>query len=270
MKNKLLIYFSFIVFVVTLSVGKTYAQVGLSVSPPRVYYTLNQGESGSQKVMVTNTSKEAPLNLSVSFDSWKYDDYGNNITPEDSIMPYSCADWMSLPEGSYFSLKAGESKEVEIVMNVPANLSDSQNVQTAMVYFTQMNPVDGINERGANIKINLRSGIKVYRKDNISENKSLEIVDFTFNRENHTLLLSFNNNGNIWVNGIAITSLLNSNNGKEIKFEPDEFYTLPGDRRIYKIALPSDLGKAPYIATVLLEYGDEKKIDAAELQFTYE
>ena len=46
------------------------AQVGLSVSPPRVYYSLNPGETGSQKVLVSNVSREHPLHLSLTFGDW--------------------------------------------------------------------------------------------------------------------------------------------------------------------------------------------------------
>jgi len=152
-----------------------FAQVGLSVSPPRVYYTLNPGETGSQKVLISNVSKEHPLNLSLTFGDWKYDTYGNNLMfPPDSL-DNSCASWLSLPGGTYLTLEAGENREIDLTMTVPAGIGSDANVQTAMLFVTQMNPVDGVDAQGAAIRISVRQGIKIYRKGNAPEVKKVDI-----------------------------------------------------------------------------------------------
>ena len=156
------------------SASVLHAQVGLSVSPPRVYYTLGEGESGSQKVLVSNLSKEHMLNLSVTFGDWKYDDRGNNLMFPPDTLENSCVSWLSLPIGTYMNLEPGESREIDVMMTVPAILQQADNVQTAMLYVTQMNPVDGVDAQGAAIRINVRQGIKIYRKGLQPETKQLE------------------------------------------------------------------------------------------------
>lgn len=267
MTNRVTLFIITLLFTAFSFNSNVFSQVGLSVSPPRVYYNLNAGETGTQKVLVSNMSKTSPLNIGVTFESWEYDELGNNTFPEDSVTQ-TCVDWISVPEGSYFTLNPGENKEVDIAMTVPADVSE--NAQTAMVFFTQMNPVDGVNEEGTQIKINVRSGIKVYRKGNAPETRKLEIDSFSFDKNNNSLTLSFKNDGNTWINGGAFTSLLNSTSGEEIKVEPTAFYTMPNDHRILNIKLPQDLEKTSYIATVMLDFGDEREVTAAELQFSYE
>lgn len=247
-----------------------FSQVGISVSPPRVYYSLNPGETGSQKVLISNVSKEHLLNLSLSFGDWKYDHYGNNLMfPPDSL-DNSCAGWMSVAEGMYMTLEPGENREVDLVMAVPAELDYNANVQTAMLFVTQMNPVDGMDAQGAAIKINVRQGIKIYRKGNASEIKKVEIENLAYDKETNSLLLLFSNGGNIWINGYVSASLFNQTNGKESNIEAMDFYTMPGDRRIMQIPLRQELEEGRYTATVMIDYGDRTTIEAAELQFSHE
>jgi hypothetical protein len=254
-----------------LSVSQAlFSQVGISVSPPRVYYSLDPGETGSQKVLVSNVSKEHPLNISLTFGDWKYDDRGNNLMfPPDSL-DNSCAGWLSLPGGTYITLEPGENREIDLIMTVPAEPGSDVNVQTAMLFVTQMNPVDGVNAQGAAIKINVRQGIKIYRKGNAPEIKNVEIENLAYDKETNSLVLTFGNGGNIWINGRVSASLFNQGDGKELNIEAADFYTMPGDRRIMQIPLRQELEKGRYTATVMLDYGDDTTIEAAELQFTYE
>jgi hypothetical protein len=83
------------------------AQVGLSVSPPRVYYTLDAGESGTQKILLQNTSKSHALDLSITFGDWLYDENGNNVLLPPDTLQNSCAAWLSLSGGTYITLGPG-------------------------------------------------------------------------------------------------------------------------------------------------------------------
>lgn len=248
----------------------TFSQVGISVSPPRVYYHLASGETGNQKILISNVSKSNTLNLAITFGDWKYDDYGNNLMfPPDSLSN-SCSSWLSIAGETYLSLAAGESKEIELTMGVPIQPKENNNVQTAMCYVTQMNPVDDVDEKGAAIKINVRSAIKIYRKANAPEIKKIEIEKLSYHKDSNSLELIFNNKGNIWINGDIKANLFNQTNGKELNLETIDFYTLPDDHRITNIPLKKELEKGQYTATVMMDYGDSNNIEAAELEFNYE
>lgn len=219
-----------------------FSQIGISVSPPRLYYNLNPGETGSQKVLVSNISNDHVMSLSVTFGDWKYDDYGNNVMLPPDSLDFSCASWLSIGEGTYITLNPGENREIELSMTVPSE-SNQSPVNTAMVYVTQMNAVDGVDADGAAIKVNVRQGIKVYHNESSADNKKIEIVALSYNAENNGLLLGFNSTGSIWANGTVNTSLFNQSTGEEIALEESIFYTLPGDKRTMFLPFRRDLDK---------------------------
>jgi len=48
------------------------------------------------------------------------------------------------------------------------------------------------------------------------------------------------------------------------------FFTMPGNVRKVMISPGETLEKGEYIATVMLDYGDETILEAAELEFRYD
>jgi len=247
-----------------------FSQIGISVSPPRLYYQIKPGQTGAQKVLVSNVSKEHSMSLSLTVGDWKYDEYGNNLMLPPDSLNNSCAAWISIQEGTYLTLEPGEQREIDINMRVPLDITSNDNVQTAMLYVTQMNAVDGTNTEGAAIKVNVRQGIKIYRSGGESETKKLEIEQLKFDREKNSLALVFNNNGNIWINGKVTSSLFNQTTGDEFALEETVFYTLPEDHRTMFIPFGRSLEKGEYVATVVLDYGEDITLEAAELQFRHE
>ncbi len=250
--------------------GGVYGQVGLSVSPPRVYYSLAAGESGVQGLLINNISKEHPLDLAITFGDWLYDEYGNNVTMPPDSLENSCASWLTMQGGTYLTLQPGENRQIELMMNVPPSVSTDRNVQTAMVYVTQMNPVDGVDSQGAAIRINVRQGIKVYRRGLLAERRELEIEDMTLNRESNHIVVAFNNKGNIWTDGVIKTTIFNRTTGKETNLGEVPFFTMPGNHRKMMISTGEKLERGDYTATVILDYGDEATLEAAELEFRHE
>ena len=211
------------------------------------------------------------MSLSITFGDWKYDEFGNNVMLPPDSLDFSCASWMSVDEGTYFTLDPGENREIELRMTVPVSVEENNSpINTAMVYITQMNAVDGVDADGAAIKVNVRQGIKVYQNDRNATNKLIEIVSLSFDNESEGLQLGFNNSGDIWTNGTVNTSLFNQTTGEEILLEEMIFYTLPGDERKMFLPFERKLDKGEYIATIIIDYGDEIALEAAELEFSHE
>lgn len=65
-------------------------------------------------------------------------------------------------EDSYFTLAPGERKDIDVTITVPNTLSDKLAAHSAVLYVSQMNPVDDVDSKGANIKVSIRSGIKLF------------------------------------------------------------------------------------------------------------
>ncbi|WP_367913824.1 molecular chaperone [Leadbetterella sp. DM7] len=247
------------------------AQTGISVSPPRVYFETAPGQTAVEKVSITNASKSTVLDLSISLADWAYNENGDNlILPADSLSN-SFAKWVTISEGSYFSLKPEETRDLTINVNIPAIVDPKTTVYTALLFVTQMNPVDDVNAQGSQIKLSVRSGIKLYcRPTGLAKVKKLEITDLKFDSKEGGLALAFQNQGNVWTDGVIYTDLLNTGTGKSVKIEEAGFRTLPGDKRVVKIPLPKDLAKGNYTATIMMDFGSDSEMEAAELKFTYE
>ena len=260
---------------ITLSIFVTEnveAQTGISVSPPRTYFTLAKGQTETKTVLVSNPSKTNTLELSVSFNDWQYDQFGNNVISEAGTLATSNVAWINVLPQSFFSLAPGASHELQIQMKVPENADTNIPVHTSMMYITQINPSDGVNEQGANIKIAVRSGVKIYHRFASNRQPNIEISNFAYSKgENpERIKISFNNDGNVWADGTISCDLLNQDTGKKVKLEDVVFYSMPGDKRDIYLQLPETLEKGKYIATALIDYEEASAVKLAELSFTYE
>lgn len=249
----------------------TYAQTGVSVSPPRLYFETDPGQSSTQKILVSNVSINNTLELAVSLGDWKYSNKGENLMfPADSL-DTSCASWVSIPQQhNYFSLQPGEKKEIDVTLTTPNTLTGETPVHTAMLYVTQMNPIDDVDSQGANIRVSVRSGIKLFHKTLATQRRSIEIQNLLFNKKTKRVEFHFENTGNIWADGIIYPELLNTETGQKTTIKPIVFYSMPDDYRETDIILPADLEKGNYVATIIIDYGDENTIEMAELTFTYD
>ncbi|MBK1897349.1 fimbrial biogenesis chaperone [Chryseobacterium paridis] len=248
-----------------------YAQTGVSVSPPRLYFESDLGNSNTQKVTVTNVSAKNSLDLAISLGDWEYDEKGENMTYGANTRPTSCASWVSVKkEDNYFTLAPGEKKDIDITITAPTTLSDHLSAHTAVLYVSQMNPVDDVDSKGAHIKVSIRSGIKLFHKLPVTKSKKIEIQNLAYGKSKNRLDLFFENQGDVWVDGKVYTDLVNMQNGKKTVLDPVIFYTMPGNKREMNIPLSSTLEKGKYTASVMIDYGDSNNLELGELNFTYE
>ena len=247
------------------------AQTGISVSPPRVYFESSGGSSTTQVVTVTNVSAKNTLDLAVSLGDWEYDENGENIMHPANTLQNSCANWISVKKSdNYFTLAPGERKELEVSLTVPNINTDKLSAHTAVLFVSQMNPVDDVDSNGANIKVSIRSGIKIFHKYPEATKRKIEIQDLKFDVSKKTLNMQFLNQSEIWTDGKITTDIINTKTGKKITVDPLIFYTLPGNTR--KISIPvNDLEeKGPYNISVMIDYGDNETLEMAELNFNYD
>lgn len=247
-------------------------QTGITIGPPRVYFAINPGQSQTERIIVSNPSPDYTLELGVSFEDWKYSATGDNLTFAPGTLPTSCVSWVTLPE-AFFSLKPGESKELDIQMSIPADYrNDTVPVHTAMLYVTQLNPRDGVDKDGANIQIAVRTGIKLYQRPANRQVPDIEITNFTMQTDstNSWLTLHFDNVGKIWADGSISVELLDQSKGTKYELSPAAFFSMPGDQRQQHLLLPKDLEKGSYMATAIINYGDAASVKIAELDFRYD
>ncbi|TDQ73401.1 fimbrial biogenesis chaperone [Sphingobacterium yanglingense] len=266
-------HYLFILLLSLFTIPLGYAQTGLTVGPPRIYFVADAGQNQTQYVDVTNPSKDYPLDLAVSFEDWAYSAIGDNVLSPKGSLKTSCADWLTVSE-PFFSLKPGETKRLQLQMSVPANksYSDALPVHTTMLFVTQLNPRVSEEREGANIRLAVRSGIKVYQRFNGRSRADLEISNLEYHSVDSIgqyLELSFDTKGNTWMEGQLRTEFLNQDTGNRYKVDDIQFYSLPGDQRKQYILLPKELTAGNYLATTMLFYGEDNDVKIAEIEFDY-
>jgi hypothetical protein len=247
-----------------------FAQAGLSTSPLKLYYTFPPGGQRMQTVTVMNpTNRE--VDVGVSFDGWKYSKAGENEIVTRGSLLTSCADWIKVLPSSYFVLPPHGRKQVKVVLSVPADADTSEPVRTSLLLFSQLNPTRGkTNARGVVIRETVRVGVKIYYTFYPNAAPNIEVKDFdTFiNKGGITaVVLNLKNIGKIWADGNVSWELFNQNSGKKQKLGKTRFYTLPGDLRQIKKALPGDLEPGSYKLTAIVKFGNRNVIKVAELSF---
>ena len=249
-----------------------FAQAGITASPSKIYYRLPAGSSGVQKVTVINPlSKD--LEVGISLGDWDYDSLGTNNLHDPGVLKTSCANWVKVLPGSYFTLLPDERKELSIEVTVPPTVDKSIPVHTAMLYFTQLNPSASKSENGAAIKVSVRMGIKIYHSFTQSDERNIEIINFVDKKNTKAsnpleiLELKIENTGKIWLDGKVKWELLNIQSGEKIKMDNLAFLSLPGDKTTIKMELPVGLKKGHYSATAIINYGNKDELKVVELEF---
>jgi hypothetical protein len=249
------------------------AQAGMTVSPGKLYFKLAPGANGTQKIVVSNPNTK-DLEIGVSLNDWDYDSLGNNQTHDAGTLKTSAAEWIRIMPGSYFTLRPGEKRELDVVFTVPADANTEIPVHTAMLFLTQLNPGDGRAADGTSIKVSVRMGIKIYHSFSQSDVRDIEVLDFTDvlpDKEDKTtggyLELKLSNTGKQWLEGKVKWEILNTQTGEKKKLDDQEIFSLPGDQRLVRQVLPKDLAKGKYVATAIINYGDKDELKLVELEF---
>lgn len=252
-------------------------QAGIATDPARLYYHLPPGSSGIQRVRVSNTGSQ-PLEVGVSVNDWDYDSLGNNRVYDAGTLKTSCAKWIQVLPGAYFTVPPHESQELTVNLAVPAGADAGVPVHTAMLFFTQLNPQASTQAtNGATIKEALRMGVKVYQNYGGGNLRDLEITNFQdstrMDKDKHKirfLELSFTNSGKIWLEGTIRWELLDLANGTKLNMKEQRFYSLPGDQRIVIQNLPPGLKQgSKYSVSAIVNYGNKDELKIAELDFQY-
>lgn len=250
---------------------QTSAQAGLTVSPGKLYYTVEEGNTATQKIFVSNPNNKE-VQIGVSLSDWNYDSVGVNRTYDVRTLKTSCADWIQVMPGSYFTLQPNERRELDIVFKVPQGVAKDVPVHTAMLFLTQLNPGEMTTKNGTSIKVTVRMGIKLYHAFSNGEEKNLEVLNFRDilpSNDSGFLELELANTGKTWLDTKIKWELLNTQTGAKVKLDDQDVYSLPGDKRFVRLKLPSNLKKGNYNATAIINYGDKDQLKVAELEFSH-
>ncbi len=251
-------------------IGKTFAQ-NVSVSPSRLYFNAGIGEYETQEVMVTNNS-DKPQSFQVSFAD--FEARGN--TGKSDIMKageseHSCADWLSASP-SFFTLNAGESKKVKVLLQVP-NTPEANQVKWAVMSIKLAHERTAPQEKGENIigfgiVQTFQFIIHIFQSPPTVTYKDAQITSFkTYEKDGKKYFyLEVKNTGDAILDCASYIEITNLQNGESNRLDVKAFTVLPGTSREVLFPFPESLQPGKYSIMGVVDFGSDEKVEAAELE----
>lgn len=244
---------------------------GFSISPSRIFFTGNPGETVTQDITFTNTSPNA-LSFITRIQDWKRDSSGTKIY-YNSPQPGSNAKWISLSENSLI-IQPGEVKQVIVSLHIPAEAS---KLSHTMLFFTQVKEQQKpkVNEVAIGVNVLMEVGVQIYYTPKGLQAGELEFLAFedrgivsNGEKKNRQLALKIHNKGDINKDAFLRLELTNKETGEEVKIEPRTIAMLPDETQWVMVDLPAGL-KGKYLSVAMLDAGSTYDLKVAEKEIIY-
>jgi len=266
-----------VLFVLFLASITVYSQ-NVSVSPSRFYYNVSPGNYKSQKLRVSNNGKK-PQTFTVSFSNFgSAGNKGKTQIDTNRTTEHGMADWLTASP-SFFELKAGETQEVEILLQLP-NTPDANSVRWAVAAIKLARENTGPTEKGENVTgmaiISTFSFlIHLFQTPPSVTYTEVTVEKFyedTINATDSTmyLIMDTKNIGDAIANCVPYLDMVNLKNGEKRKVKSKGYTILPGGERQIRFIIPNDLSKGEYNILGIVDYGSETDIAAMELNIKIE
>ena len=247
-----------------------YAQ-GISMSPTRLFFTGNPGETVSQPVILSNSSATDYV-FNVNVKDWKREEDGNKIYFEPNTLPNSNALWISTLESSV-NLPAKSDKEIIVTMKIPLQASASQ-VTNSMLFFTQIGKQKDIAEqqKGIGIIALFEFGLHIYYTPVQNTNQSLDITSIQEVTEDdmdtRKVLVAIENDGNVVNDATVELELTNTTSGADIKLDPINISMIPGATQVVSFQLPKDI-KGTFLGVSIIKMAGTNDLRVGEKTFEF-
>lgn len=245
---------------------------GFEISPSRVFFGGNPGETVSQTITFTNTSA-GPLAFNTRVQDWDRDSTGTKIYYESGSRPQSNAKWLTLSANTIV-IPAGESKQVIVSAAIP---DTAKKLSNSMLFFTQVREKKAEKKQVAAVGINviMEVGVQIYYTPKGLNPGELEFMAFsdlgkatTDKGDSRRMAIKIHNRGALNKDAFIRFELTNKETGEEIKIKPETVAMLPEATQWVKVDLPADL-HGRFLAVAILDAGASYDLKVAEKEITY-
>lgn len=244
---------------------------GISMSPTRMFFTGNPGETITQTVRLGNSS-DTDLTLSVNYKDWERDHLGQKVYREAGSMELSNAAWLSTDQ-SVITIPAHGSREVQVTMEIPEDKSHDQ-VTNSMLFFTQVpSQADrASSSTGIGIITLFEFGLHIYHTPSGNQNSSLGIVNMEeaidAGTQARKVVVTIENDGNTIVDGSVEFELTNTETGAEIKLDPISISMFPAAEQMVTFILPEGLS-GNYLGVSIVRISGSNDLRVGEKSFAF-
>lgn len=262
------------VLTVLLFIGITAKAQGISMSPTRLFFNGNPGETLIQNVIITNGSSGS-ITFNTRINDWYRDSLGEKIYVDKSTLPKSNSSWISTTE-ELFTVNAGSTMTLPITIHIPEGAS-TNDVTNSMLFFTQIGQQDDNYQSGMGIglRVLFEFGLHIYNTPPANQIQDLEFTavddlgvinknDIQYRRVG----IKIKNEGNVISDSTVELELTNKNSGEEIKLNPVNLSMLPDAEQLVYFDLPVDT-KGSYAGVSFIKMGGTTDMRVAEKDFEF-
>lgn len=247
---------------------------GISISPSRIFFTGEPGQTVSQVITFSNTSN-AELYFVANLKDWDRDSIGVKKYYSPGQKQQSNAAWLTLSENTV-RLAPGETKSVNLAMTIPKDPAPQQ-LSNTMLFFTQVKEQKAAVQNGLNMNVLIEVGIQVYHTPSGLNPGDLEFLAF---EDRHIIPsqtgqsvrrvdVHVKNTGQINKDAYVRFELTNTETGEEIPIKAVAIAMLPSSEQWVQIDLPEKLAAGRYLAVAILDAGSQYDLKIAEKEITY-
>lgn len=248
---------------------------GIAVSPSKIIFDGRPGMTQTREIKIVNDSKKTekfqvtPMDFSM----------GRTGRPENmnqTVLKYGLTKKLNISP-SYLEVKPGETAKIKVTLNIPDN-EEANIAGWALVSIDQVAerpPLDTKGKKDAvamGIIPSYAFVIYLYHNPPTVINNNIEIKNFAYKDTLGTKRLKMiaENLGDGIGFCVSYCELTNLKTGKTKKLNVKTFTILPGNQRDFFYELPKELEKGEYNAVGVVDFGSDKEIKAAELEFKIE
>ncbi|HLU92617.1 MAG TPA: hypothetical protein VKZ54_00770 [Membranihabitans sp.] len=243
---------------------------GLSMSPTRLFFSGNPGETITQTVRLGNSS-DKEYNLSVSYKDWERDHNGNKIYTEPGTREKSNASWVSTDQNT-IRVPANGQKEVQVTMQIPEYASVSTETNS-MMFFTQLPQQSDrtSTSTGIGIVTLFEFGLHVYYTPPANTLKSLEITNIEEVQgedQNRKVAITIFNDGNTFADATVEFELTNTDSGEEIKLKPQTISMFPEAEQVVQFSIPQNIS-GDFLGVTIIKMSGTNDLRVGEKNFKF-
>lgn len=244
-----------------------------SVSPSRLYFDTPLGEYQTKEVKVTNNS-DKPQSFQITFSDFEspgIDGKTKIMKPGES--EHSCSQWLSA-NPSFFELKAGESKDITVLIQTP-NTAEANKAKWATMMIKlarEKKSGEGMTEGyGFGIMQTFQFVVHIFQQPPTVTLKSGEIHKFhmvTSEMDStgvKQLELQFKNTGEAILDCAAYVEMTNLADGSTRRLKIRVFTVLPDGARKVQFDIPEVMPAGKYSFLGVVDYGSDEEVQAAEI-----
>lgn len=244
---------------------------GISVSPSRIFFKGEPGQTVTQVITFTNQS-QTPFTFVNSVQDWNRDSIGTKVYFPLGTLEDSNGDWLSLSEPT-IHLSAGQTKTVNLSIRIPEERS-MEKLTHSMVFFTQVKEQTQQQTNGLGINVLLEVGVQVYHVPAGLPAGDLEFIAFEdqgaqeINGESAgRMAVNIENTGKINKDAYVRFELTNMETGEEIPIKAIPIAMLPESRQWVSFTMPNLKGR--FLAVAILDAGSQYDLKIAEKEIEF-